>query len=84
MDENGRRIPAHAVSGCGAYRAGRILRRYGLQPVVESDDTGRSVGVICQGGVRPKCSDGASEPDKPLSEASVGQPNLTPVSPKRR
>ena len=30
--------------------------------------------------MRPKCSDGASEPRKPLSESSVGEPNLTRVS----
>ena len=33
-----------------------------------------------RGGVRPKCSDGASEPRKPLSKSSVGEPNLTQVS----
>ncbi len=42
------------------YRAGRTLCCYGLQPgangepVVVSDDTSRSVGVICLGRSAPK------------------------------
>ena len=55
VDENGRRDSSDAVSGCGAYRAVKILRGCGLrpgtdgEPVVGSDDPGRSVGLICLG-----------------------------------
>ena len=60
MDEDGGRVPAHAVSGCGAYWTGGILRGYGLQPgandeaaIVSADSVG-SVGVTCQGRSVPR------------------------------
>ena len=55
MDEDGGRVLAHVISGCGAYWTGGILRGYGLQPganneptIVSADSVG-SVGVTCPG-----------------------------------
>ena len=89
LDEDGGRVPPNTVSGCGAYWAGGLLRSYRLQlgadgePVVVSEDSGRSGRVTCRGRSVPKWADGAYEPPKSLSESSAGAPNLTSVSPKR-
>ena len=89
MDEDGGRVPPNTVSGCGAYWAGGLLRSYRLQlgadgePVVVSEDSGRSGRVTCRGRSVPKWADGAYEPPKSPSESSAGAPNLTSVSPKR-
>ena len=59
VDEDGGRVPPNPVSGCGAYWAGWLLRRYRLQlgadgePVVVSEDSGRSGRVTCRGAVCP-------------------------------
>ena len=66
-----------------------LLRSYRLQPgadgepVVVSEDSGRSDRLTCRGRSVPKWADGAYEPCKSLSESSAGAPNLTSVSPKR-
>ena len=79
VDEDGGRIPAHAVSGSGAYRAGGILRRCGLQPgandepAIVSADSGGSVGVICPGrSVRTMLRRGLLAPQTPLRIVSLG------------
>ena len=88
MDEDGGRVPPNPVSGSGAYWTGGLLRSYRLQlgadgePVVVSEDSGRSGRLTCRGRSVSKWADGAYEPCKSLSESSAGAPNLTSVSPK--
>ena len=86
VDEDGGRVRPNPVSGSGAYWAGWLLRSYRLQlgadgePVVVSEDSGRSGCVTCRGRSVPKW---AYEPPKSPSQSSAGAPNLTSVSPKR-
>ena len=70
VDEDGGRLPPNPVSGCGAYWAGGLLGSYRLQlgadvePVVVSEDSGRSGRVTCRGRSVPKWAAGASKPRK--------------------
>ncbi len=72
-------------TGLAGYLVAAAYNLVRMAKLLSSQMTGRfSRCESSMGEVRPKCSDGASEPREPLSESSVGEPNLTRVSLKRR